>query len=292
MVRFKYGMLLLLGKLTGWLPLRVRFALGTGLYGLLYHVVKYRRAVVRKNLTESFPDKGTGEIAAIERRFYRTLADLFIDTMAIASMREKEIRARMDFPHAADFEAALPAASMLSLMGHVGSWELTSGYPLFSDKNVLAVYHPLQSKASDRYFCHVRSRFGSHPVPMKGVTRAVADSIRKNEPIAVALIADQNPTSKGAMGWFPFLGRDTAFFTGAERIALKYHLPVALLRIKETRRGYYQARHELIYDPSEQVPDGEITRRYVAALEEMIVESPHLWLWSHKRWKLKKKPQQ
>ena len=43
--------------LLSHLPLGVLYPFGFAMYGLLYYVVRYRRKVVMKNLTESFPEK-------------------------------------------------------------------------------------------------------------------------------------------------------------------------------------------------------------------------------------------
>ena len=32
-------------------------------------------------------------------------------------------------------------------------------------------------------------------------------------------------------------------------------------------------------------PDYQLTEQYMRELEQMILRQPHLWLWSHKRWK-------
>jgi lauroyl/myristoyl acyltransferase len=40
------------------------------------------------------------------------------------------------------------------------------------------------------------------------------------------MIADQNPGSDQGIVWAPFLGRDTAFINGPEKLATKYKLPV------------------------------------------------------------------
>jgi KDO2-lipid IV(A) lauroyltransferase len=36
---------------------------------------------------------------------------------------------------------------------------------------------------------------------------------------------------------------------------------------------------------AKQVPDYELTDQYTHLLEKMIEEAPHIWLWTHKRWK-------
>ena len=71
---------------------------------ILYHLAfafwyacSLRRRVVRKNLTESFPEKTTAEIIRIEKQFYAFFCDYVVETLKQFSMSEKQMRRRMTF---------------------------------------------------------------------------------------------------------------------------------------------------------------------------------------------------
>ena len=55
------------------------YAYANILYVLLYHVVGYRKKVVRKNIKRSGLAKTEKEALAIERKFYRYFCDLFLN---------------------------------------------------------------------------------------------------------------------------------------------------------------------------------------------------------------------
>ena len=59
---------------------------------LIYHCFRYRRGVVDTNLRNAFPQKGERERALIRRRFYRTLSEIFVDTINMAHMSERKAR--------------------------------------------------------------------------------------------------------------------------------------------------------------------------------------------------------
>lgn len=267
----------------------MQFLLSDIMRWILHRVVRYRVDVVRANLRDSFPEKSEDELYEIENNFYKHLADVFLETVSMASVSHSEILRRMEFTNTDEIEAATEGRTWLSAMAHYGSWEYTINYALQTRHDaVLAVYHPLASKGFDRYYYKTRSRFGAIPVPMKDIPREIIRRQERSSPVAVALIADQTPPRPLIQNWTMFLGRETPFFTGTEKLALKFGLPVAFLHVDKVKRGYYKARFELIYDGSEQVPEHEITRRYAAKLEEMIRRRPELWMWSHRRWKHKK----
>ena len=104
----------------------------------------------------------------------------------------------------------------------------------------------------------------------------------------MALIADQNPPhSLKRFQWVDFLSQKSLFFGGTETLAKKMNIPVFFLKVDKVKRGYYTATFEQIYDGNENLVEGEIIKRYSGALEQMILERPELWVWSHKRWKRK-----
>ena len=55
--------------------------------------------------------------------------------------------------------------------------------------------------------------------------------------------------------------------------------------VTRPRRGYYRAElRELVIDSSSDSPY-PVTDAFARALEESIHRNPHLWLWTHNRWK-------
>lgn len=270
----------------GKLPYKVQFLFSDLVRWVLYGVVRYRREVVRTNLRNSFPEKSEQERKQIERAFYKHLADVFIETLSLASVSEHQIRQRMKYLNMDDLMRWTGGRSWISAMAHYGSWEYTTNFDLYkTHDNALAVYRPLTNKGADRFYHRIRSRFGVIPIAMHDVGREMMRRKRENSHVTLALIADQTPGWPEIQNWTLFLGQWTPFFMGMEKLALKFHMPVVFLDVHKVRRGYYEARFDLIYDGDEAVPEGEITRRYAERLEQMIRTRPELWMWSHRRWK-------
>ena len=75
-----YHLLSFFLKLLSYIPFKVLYVLSDGLFYLLYYVIRYRRTIVRKNLTESFPEKSEQEILKIEKNFYRYFTDQVLES--------------------------------------------------------------------------------------------------------------------------------------------------------------------------------------------------------------------
>ena len=262
------------------------------LYVLLCHVVRYRMQVVRRNLRNSFPEKDARELETIRRRFYRTLAEIFVDTINMAHMSEEKARTVLTVKGLDAHRAAVHGRDWIALSAHYGCWEYSSYWGLYERSQMLvAVYHPLRSVVMEELYQRLRNSDCAMTVPMKDCLRFYLRNRERGvdgKNLVMGLIADQNPPKRPDSHWFRFLNQDTIFFDGGEKLALRCGLPVYFVRMRRVRRGRYEMSFEQIYDGEEQVPAYEITERYVRRLEAMIREQPELWLWSHRRWKHKR----
>jgi len=76
---------------------------------------------------------------------------------------------------------------------------------------------------------------------------------------------------------------------GTEKYAKEYNYPVLFGAITKVKRGYYTFRFEDIEPDPSTSPYGSITEKATQMLEKQILEKPQYWLWTHRRWKHKKK---
>ena len=262
------------------------------LFFVLCYCLRYRMQVVRRNLRNSFPEKSDEELAAIRRRFYRTLAELIVDTIDLARLTPDKGRSILQVEGLEEHLRKVGGRDWIAMTAHFGCWEYCSYWGLYERSQMLvAVYHPLRSKVMEELYRRLRNYENSMTVSMKESLRFYLRNRAKGvdgKNLVMGLIADQNPPRRPDSRWFRFLNQDTIFFDGGEKLALRCNLPVYFVKMNRLRRGRYEMSFELIYDGKEEVAEYEITRRYVRKLERMICECPELWMWSHRRWKHKR----
>lgn len=263
------------------------------IFVLLYYCLRYRMKVVKTNLRNSFPEKSDRELAVLRRKFYYTLAEIFVDTINIAYMNEKKGRTLLAVKNLEEHIRAVHGRDWIAMTAHFGCWEYCSLWGLLYERSqmVVGVYHPLRSLVMECLYQRLRNNENSMTVSMKESLRFYLRNREKGidgKNLALGLIADQNPPRRPDSHWFRFLNQDTIFFDGGEKLALRCRLPVYFLKTERLKRGRYQMSFEQIYDGEEEVAEYEITERYVRKLEAMICEHPELWMWSHRRWKHKR----
>lgn len=271
------------------LPLEVLYILSDGLYIIVYYLARYRRPLVRKNLTRSFPDKTQEEIVRIEKDFYSWFCDYLVESVKLLSISRGEMKRRLVFSGAERVKQSLREGKSCAVyLGHYCNWEWVTSLPLAmegEDAQCGQIYHALENKAFDRLFLKLRSRFGAESIPMADTLRKILEYRNSGRKIVIGFIADQVPMWNNIHYWTDFLHQDTPVLTGTERIARKCGFDVYYLELKRLRRGYYTAEFKLITSNVATTRDYEITERYFRLLEDTINTAPAHWLWSHNRWK-------
>lgn len=274
--------------LISMLPLRLLYILSDGLFLLLYHCIRYRRHLVRKNLTDSFPEKSEEEIVKIEKGYYAWLCDYVVETVKLTSISKEKLMRRMTFNGMDEVAKRIKEGKSCALyLGHYGNWEWVSSIPLWLDDDTtcLQIYHPLENKAFDDLFLYIRSRMGSNNVSMADTLKAIIRRQQQGQRLVIGFIADQVPLWNSIHYWTDFLHHDTPVFTGTERIAKRQDMAVFYLDITRPKRGYYEGTFRLITDHPKEEPTFALTEAYMKSLEATIRRAPQYWLWSHNRWK-------
>lgn len=273
-------------KLFSLIPFRLLYLFSDGAFFLLYHILRYRRKVVLKNLSNSFPHKSENEIQSISKKYYRHLCDLIFESLKGLSLPRETWSKRFKYINPDIFPKY---KSALLLGSHFGNWEWgVLSFPLVVSHTVLGIYKPLNNKGMDSFLNRLRKRWGLHLSPMARAGRAVYEY--RNRPTLFVLINDQTPSDVVNAHWLPFLNQDTPFLQGADKLAQKTGMPVFYFEIEKIKRGFYEVTFSKLAEEKEKLTKSEITRRYAQALEKTILAKPEYWLWSHKRWKRKRPP--
>ena len=271
------------------LPMSVLHFLSTLLYYPIYYVVRYRRKVVRDNLVKSFPEKQLEEIKVIEKKFYRSLCDYFVEMIKYYGMSEKDVRRYMKFEGLELLHEAMDNGHSCALyMGHLFNWEYVTSITLdFKRENaaVGAIYHPLENARFDALVKKMRMQYGAESISMANTLRRIMEIGKENKKYLIGFIADQVPTWESINHWLDFFHRDTPVFTGTEKIARRTHAALFYAHIERVKRGHYVMRVVPFAQDAALLPEYEATNRYYELLTQNIRETPELWLWTHNRWK-------
>jgi KDO2-lipid IV(A) lauroyltransferase len=272
------------------LPFGVLYALTGAITWVLRHGVRFRVAVARDNLRRCFPERTEREIDTLLGAYYRQLGQVAAEFIKMASLSADQLRSHLHVQNVERVDAETRAGRSVLLLGaHQCNWEWALQMTvLLLGVQIEAGYKPLHSARFDRELRKMRCRYGGHLIAAKRLLREVLR--RRGQLHAVALHADQMPSSAGRPQWLTFLGRDTAFYPGPGEIARLTGYAAFFVPMRRIRRGQYQLDFIPLCAAGEQLDPQVFTARYAGMVEDMIRASPADWTWIHKRWKLQRPP--
>ncbi len=156
------------------------------LFFVLCYCLRYRMQVVRRNLRNSFPEKSDEELAAIRRRFYRTLAELIVDTIDLARLTPDKGRSILQVEGLEEHLRKVGGRDWIAMTAHFGCWEYCSFWGFYAPTQiVVAVYHPLRSKVAEALYQRLRNGDYATTVSMKESLRFYLRNrtgVRRQEP--------------------------------------------------------------------------------------------------------------
>jgi KDO2-lipid IV(A) lauroyltransferase len=285
-------------------PLGFHYFWGDVVSWVLRCVVRYRTEMVWMNISRSFPEKKYKELKTIYRDFYRHLGEIAAEAIwfggsdykrlnkaGIVTVKNPEVIARL-------FETTPSVTVMCS---HCGNWELLGGFYGYMTKDgfdcpfdetvLTVVYKRLSSELSDMIFAWNRTNALEKDSPHSIIesNNVLRFSIKNRaEKRIYGYPADQTPyKGMGRHDMGMFLNQKTYAMTGSLGVACKLSHSVVYMKMKHVARGKYEWEFiPMCEDASQYTPD-ELMRKYYDLLEREIRETPHNWLWSHNRWKIR-----
>lgn len=268
------------------LPLWVLYGLADFFYLIFFYIIGYRKEVVWKNLKHSFSEKPDAELKMIRRRFYRCFMQNWIETIKLISMGHKALEKRItgNWEVVKDLHTKHPRIQIL--VGHCFNWEWSNANAcMYQPYQLINVYITPKSKAVDYLFVRLRKRFGAPLLQAGHMAKEMIPYRDMN--YMLGLVADQSPPGPENAHWLQFMHQPTAFIKGPEKNARATGTPLVYLSVSRLRRGYYHISAELLTEFPSATTEGEITLRYARRLQKDIEASPHTYMWTHRRWKLK-----
>jgi len=278
-------------KGIGYLPFWFWHGFADFLWVLNYYIIGYRKKVVFENLKIAFPEKTEAERRKIAKKFFRNFSDFIIESIKGFSMSRKSFEKRYVIENKEElFEHILKSGrGAVATAGHVFNWEwmIFLGFEMPKEILGLVSYTPISNKSLNRLVKANRERFGLSIVPSREFVR-VLEKTTQNKLTISGLIADQSPKADYKYRT-DFFGVDVPFYTGPESSAKKHNQSFWFLNIQKPKRSHYIINFELIADRADEFSENKLTEIYIRKVEELVRKNPDNYLWTHRRWKHRKK---
>ncbi len=272
------------------LPFRLLYLFSDFVYFIIYYIIGYRKKTVRENLKLAFPNLSAQQRLSIEKKSFRHLCDMFLEMIKTTAISESEINKRFRFTNLELYRGyELKGKSIALMLAHYASYEWVISMNKFITYPGYAIYKRIANRHFDKLVRDIRSKFKAELI----TTKEAIPTIQKNEangiPGVYGFASDQSPKASKAYHWADFMGIQTPVHTGAEMLAKKFDMTVLMLKVCKVKRGYYEATFMVLTEDARSIPDYQITETFLREVEQQIIAAPEFYLWTHKRWKHKKK---
>lgn len=271
------------------LPFRIFYWFSDCVFFLVYHILSYRKKVVRKNLALALPHLNDTERKVIEKKFYQHMCDMFLEMIKTMNISPEEMDKRFTVTNIEVFkEYEEKGKSIILLASHYASWEWLLSLTKRLSFRAIGVYKKIANPYFDKLVRQIRSKYGTELVETKKTIPLMAQNQRDGILSLYGLASDQSPKMDRIFHSKTFMGIEVPVHTGGEMLAKKYDLSVLFIKVKKIKRGYYESTIVPICENPNDYANFEITEMYLKEVEKQILEAPEYYLWTHKRWKHKK----
>jgi len=268
------------------LPFRLLYLFSDFVYLIVYYIIGYRKKTVRENLALALPNLSDAERMIIEKKSFHHLCDMFLEMIKTMSISKKEISQRFVFTNLEVYQKLEEQDKSIAMMvAHYASYEWAISMNSYIKFNGFAIYKKIANPYFDKLVRSIRARFKANLITTKKTIQYITKNKKNNLLSLYGFASDQTPKLATTFHWQKFMGIEVPVHTGAEMLSKKYDMNVIFLKVKKVKRGYYEASFEILSENTKEVPNYEITDKYLKLVEQEIYEAPEFYLWTHNRWK-------
>lgn len=256
--------------------------------GLLGHApLGIRRAVVERQIADSFPGMAPAAVRALARGAYESLGRTSVEAAILPTLGRAGVLDIVD--HVDGWEQVEAAQALgrgiIFVAGHLGNWELGGAYLAARGIPLDAIARGQANPLFDAYITGTRTQLGMTVVHDSEAVRRTPRSIKSGR--SVAFLMDQGVRGL-ASTWVPFFGRPAKTPRGPAVFALRLRAPVIFVApLREAN-----ARFRMVFEtvPVHETGDRErdvdtIVTDYTRVLESWARRHPEQYFWHHRRWK-------
>jgi KDO2-lipid IV(A) lauroyltransferase len=272
--------------LANALPIRVSYAVASGLADMMYLVSAKDRDAFMENLKVVLgPSADERRLKAITREVFRNFANYLVEFFRFAKVDDDYIKKNVMITGLENIDRALAMGKgVIILSAHIGNWELGGFILSLLRQPMAAVALRHQDKRINDFFTRQRLRGALIPIEIGITLRECYRVLRANG--LLALLGDRDFSTNGLKA--EFFGRPTMVPKGPA--VLSHRLGSAIVpsfMTRESDDNFRLAFGEPIFPPKG--PDKEeaireIAARYLPVIEDYIKRYPEQWYVFRKVW--------
>lgn len=257
-------------------------------------IAPVRAADALATLRTAFPERPERELRAMLPGIYANVISLGLESMALFRATPDEIIAAVRHPLEDDGwveRLASGEGPVVLATAHLGNWEWGGAYLASRGIRVTGAAKPMHNPLVDRMVDRMRARVGLRVTSTRESPRHLIRLVRDG--YTPGIPPDQDARREGIFA--DFFGHPASTATGPAWLAYRFNLPFIPLWIVRGPDGLFRGiASEAAFPDRTKPQDAEVrrlTEHYLRCLEDMIRQYPEQYLWFHRRWKTRPRPE-
>ena len=281
----EFGLFRLVHGLAGRFSLRQVRRWGGRLGRLTYHLAGKKRRLAMQNMALAFPEADAEQRRRWTQSCFEHYGSYFCEVIAAAHWTPQQVPGLFTIEGQEHLQAAEERFGGYFLTtGHYGSSELAL-YPMaLCVESLVVVARPPNNPRIDAAIRRIRGRFGVDIIDKQGAAHRMLNAQRRGGHVAVIIDQHVRPSAGVQV---PFFGHPAWTSVTLAMLSIKRQVPVVHFTCEPEGEDHYRLRFTAGLEPEGDGPEAraEMTRRYMAKVEDDIRRRPELWLWMHRRWR-------
>lgn len=280
-------LLRMLRMLAVRLPARMATRIGVGLGLLGYHVIRYRRAQIKEQMSLALEMSPCNpELKRLVRANFVHYGLLVVEFLRIRLLRASPLESAVQFQGEDHLREALAEGKgALILSAHLGNYDVSAVALALRGFPMMIVSKPLKLKAIERFWMEERSASGLEISLSHGSIRDILKALRAGK--AVVFVLDQFASAEQV--WVEFFGRPASTLPAPAVLTQRTGAPVLPIFAHRRADGTHGIEIFPVL-PFEECGDRDRTikhntQRYTGVIEAAVRRHPEQWTWIHRRWK-------
>jgi Kdo2-lipid IVA lauroyltransferase/acyltransferase len=296
--RFRYlleaTLISVLAFVVRQLPRRGAHALGSFIGWMLYQFYREQRRVAFANLDLAFGDSKTPrEKRRIARLSFQNSAATLVSLLWAPRINRQVVDELIEFAPGDEHrisELYEQGKGLICLSLHYGDWEFLGLAMGFLGVPLTIVAQSLRNPALQARIEPLRTMSGQRVIPQAVATLKLLRALKRGG--AIALLGDLNAGRRSGGVWVDFFGVPVFNNAAIAALALRTGAPV----LCAVARPQPDGRLRLVFGrPIKYKPTGDyetdiqrLSQECLSVGEDLIRANPEFWLWSYKRWRLRR----
>ena len=241
------------------------------------------KAIIQKNIKNAFPEINPQQLNEIKSSMWNNYGRVFAEYMFMKEFRSGSLSKNVSI----EGEEILKKIKennqkVIFISGHFSNFELMAMQIDKLGLKIAAIYRPLNNTFLNPIMEKIRKKYICKNQIKKGIG-GLKELIKLNyDGCSTALMIDQRVTEGIKSNFF---GKKAFTTTIPAQLTKKFGLPVVPIFIERIENLKFKMK---VFDPinfSKEDSVEDVTSKLNKTLENMILNNPNNWIWTHNRWK-------